>query len=284
MHSNAFVALVLLVVAITASATYGDVVTVEPTEPRWGQTITVTYDTRADGAIFLPTDDVRLVAFSYQREMARQIPCPVTRDGDRLVARLPIESGMSAMTLYFVSRHKYDQTNATSIMVNDADGTPAPGAHLQQMFNAGDDWEANFDREMTLHPDSLYAYRQKWFIAGAFAPDRLKPMVETDLAALEMLTGKDPIEWLYVQVFGRMALGDEPAGRAALLELFEQHSEAFLADVANRDYRYACYGQSITGEGPDAVTAAMFEAMKRLPTSPLARENALTPVHHSLIH
>ncbi|MHC4991712.1 MAG: TlpA family protein disulfide reductase, partial [Planctomycetota bacterium] len=110
---------------------------------------------------------------------------------------------------------------------------------------------------------------------GALDPESQAPMIREDLAALERMPDKDPAEWLYVQVFGRMSLGAEPAARAALLGLLEQHGDAFVTFLAHNDYEYQCFSQGITGEGPDHVAAATRAAMVRHPGSPLSRDRAI---------
>ena len=52
--------------------------------------------------------------------------------------------------------------------------------------------------------------------ARAEGRDFIRAIIAEDLRTLEAHDGNDPVEWAYVQVFGRMTLGDEPAGRRAI--------------------------------------------------------------------
>jgi peroxiredoxin len=254
----------------------GQVMTIEPQPPRWGDKLVVTYDTSADGAQILPSQRARLVAFVYAGDDARQQPFELERQGALRIGRIPIEDGMSYLRLYLVTPNGFDRQHTAETMVLRRDGRPARGAHAATLFAAGPErYLEIFEKEMALYPDNYAAYREKWFAAKAFDPQGGREIIEADLARLSDEIDGRPVGWMYAQAFGLMSLGREEDARAIVLDLLGHHPEHSFALHAVRSYEYEAFAQQIKGAGPEEVEAAKREAIEKHPHSPLARDAML---------
>ncbi|MCZ6837573.1 MAG: TlpA disulfide reductase family protein [Planctomycetota bacterium] len=267
---------ITLILVLCNGSAQAQTLTIEPAEPRWGETITITYDTGAENAFIRPTDEARLVVNIYVRGNVQQRVYPVLRDGALLRATVFIEEGFSFLKFHMVNLDGQDEKHTLDLVIRKPDGVPAPGAHLQSMFAAGSEgWVEQFELEIGLYPENIDAYRQKWFVGGMYLKNGSQAMIEADLEALEARAQRPEIEWLYIQVFGRMSLGDEPAARAFLLDLLERFGDHPLTQAALGDYKYQCFARGIKGEGPDSVAKAKSDCISRFPASPLARKEAM---------
>ena len=270
---------VLIIASISSCLAWsaaGQVMTLDPEQPRWGDELVVTYDTSADGARILASQRVRLVAFVHAGDESEQEAFEIERKGPLLIGRIPIEEGMSYLQLYLVTPSGFDQRNTAETMVLRPDGQPARGAYVQKLFSAGPEGYLDvFEKEMALYPDHYAAYREKWFAAKAFDPNGGKEIIEADLAKLSDEIEDRPVAWMYAQAFGLMSLGREEDARAIVLDLLGHHPEHFLTQRAVRSYDYEVFAQQVRGAGPEEVEAAQREAIEKHPHSPLARDSML---------
>jgi thiol-disulfide isomerase/thioredoxin len=270
----------ILLVLVIAAGAEAQVASVEPAEARWGDTLTLTYDPAVEGSALTIDDEVYLVAFVHRGDASEQAWRPARLVDGRFTTRFEVEPGVSSLSFFFVSLAGYDRNVRVEVPVTRPDGSAPLGAHLQRMFAAGNDEYLDvFELEMQHHPEHYGAYRTKWFVVGAYEPDRLTEMVREDLDALAGSVETRPAGYLWALVYGHMLLDEEPKARAALLELLEAAPASFEAYRAFRDYDYHVFSKSLEGEGPEIVAAAGRKAVAREPASPLAREQALSLAH-----
>lgn len=269
-----FLLLGLVLLSLTCQ---GQVARITPEQPKWGDTVRVTYDPNAEGAVFLPGDDV-YAAFQIRLENGVDQKCiEMRKTGDILTAEMIVEEGMAYLDIYFITLEKWDQKTSLSTMIELKEGVPARGANQHQMVSSSpDEYMDYFRKEREAYPDNFALFRDKWFIQGAFDKANLISTVKKDLADLENNVSKPSAEWLYALSYGHMLLGQEPEARKVLRTLVNDFPKSFYTGYAISSYDYQAFSQGMKGEGPEEVKTMKKRLFAENPLSWFAREQILS--------
>ena len=105
-----------------------------PQQPKWGDSLEVTYNPGAPKAAFAPGDEVFAIYFFPPRDRKGWVR--LEKKGDVLKGRIPIEKDTGYITVHFITREGWDRNAQLGIMVRRTDGQPARGAYRQEMLNS----------------------------------------------------------------------------------------------------------------------------------------------------
>jgi len=252
----------------------GQVAKIKPEKLQWGDTAKVTYDPTAEGAVFLPGDEVYIL-YSVSGE---KTPAQKWKKMEKVDAvfscELPIETGMGFLTIYFISLESWDRNAALSAMIYREDGVPARGANEQKMLTVSPkEYLEYFKKERDLYPDNYAVFRTKWFLQGGFDKENLIASVKQDMENLESKMSESTDELLFSMTYGYMLLDNEPAARKTLKIMAEKYPRFFYTGYAFRNYDYQVFSKQLQGEGPEEVKNMKKRLLKLYPDSQFARDN-----------
>jgi peroxiredoxin len=257
-----------LIAAGSITKPAAEITTWTPQQPKWGESLEVTYDPGAPKAAFLPGDEVYAIYFFPPSDQKGWIR--LEKEGDVLKGRIPIEKDAGYITVHFITREGWDRNAQLGIMVRRTDGQPARGAYRQEMLNAfsPETYLSIFEKERSLYPDSYAVYRDKWFMEGALKRNELKAIVEKDLPALEEAAAQEEsAELLYALSYGNLLLDREEAGRKLLARMVEIYPADFYTTYAFSNYNYQVLSKQWKGEGPEAVKQLAIGLIVEDPTA-----------------
>jgi thiol-disulfide isomerase/thioredoxin len=224
----------------------------DPAAPKVGQTVILRYFLNAPGANFKRTDTVYVSVFLGLSDHGnRKLVVELKPVGDALEAPLTLPDNAAHIQAFFVTRRASDRKAYLSAKVLNADGKPARNS---QASDFGKNYQESIAKELEMYPDNYYAYRSKWFQAGAFDKENFPRMLEADMAKLTTLS-VDPPELLATLVYGHALQKNEPASRATLKLLVANHPGSPLVARGFSDYEYQVFSNQWKGAGPDEVTA-----------------------------
>lgn len=255
---------------------YAQIAKMMPEQPKWGDTIQVTYDPKAEGAAFLPGDEVYAILHISLEEGATQKWIELRKTGELFIGEIPVEKSMAYLNIYFITREKWDQKTSLSAAVHREEGVLAQGANQQMMISSSPDTYLDyFRKERELYPDNLAVFRDKWFFQGAVDKANLLSTVEEDMAVLKKRLSEPAVDLLYSLSYGHMLLGQEPEARDMIRTLVEKYPQSFYTKFAIASYEYQVLSQGIKGEGPEQVKTIKKRLLTENPRSLFAREQIL---------
>ena len=263
---------VTIFMTLGAAAGAGAIVSYSPAEPRWGDTVVVTYDPGAPKAAFALDDEVFLVYGQPPRFAMRRLK--LEREGDVLVGRVAVEDGAAFLRAYIVGRHRYDRNSALGVLVFRPDGTPARDAwHQKLLFDFSPETYMDcFAKERKSYPDNFSVYRDKWTLDGVVKKAEFPAILEKDLAEIEKsASGQGSPSFLAALAYGHWRAGREEAGRRWLSRLIETAPGDILTAQAVSDYFYQALSQRWTSEGRAEVLEAGVKLVARDPKAAGAR-------------
>jgi len=247
-----------------------------PQQPKWGDTVRITYDFKAEGAAFLPGDEVYAILHITLGKGAVQKWIKMRKTGDVFSGEIPVEKGMAYLSAYFITLENWDRKASLSAAVNREEGIPARGANQQMMISSSpEEYLEYFKKERDLYPDNFAVFRDKWFIQGAFDKANLFATVEKELAVLGKNLSDPSDELLYSLSYGHLLLGQEPEARSIIRMLAEKYPQSFYTAYAISSYEYQVFSQGIKGEGPEEVKRMKKKILIENPRTRLAREQIL---------
>jgi len=157
----------------------GEVAGALPGQPKYGDTITFSYDAEAPGATLTGADQLK-VELLWVRATGRPtvIELPMERDGEQWEATVDLTDKTVVSALYrFTSGDKTDDGNGRSwdLLVYGDDGRPVESAHLMNGYTLGNPNYYGFSRpadialalsevgaELTQYPSNLKARTARW--------------------------------------------------------------------------------------------------------------------------
>ncbi|HKQ78984.1 MAG TPA: TlpA disulfide reductase family protein [Blastocatellia bacterium] len=269
--------LTALTISFTATITIaiGQVVTTEPTKPKWGETLKITYNPEAPGAKFTPDQVVKVRVYqsiSGAGEPSEQT-ITLVKSENVLTAEVKVEPNVGNLQLGF-SRPtgEFDPRAQKILPVYRTDGQPARGAHLALASANPKNYREEVANELALYPDNYGAYRTKWWLGSMVDQKNIKEVIQADINEVAPKIEGEPASWLYALTFGYLQLKEEAKSRAALRRLKEKYPDASQFERALADYWYQSVTQRLTGEGPAEVFGMIYDVMRRKPTSDFARQ------------
>jgi len=251
----------------------GQVATIIPEQPKWGEMLRVTYDHKAEGAAFLPGDDVYAVFHISLEDGADQKWIEMEKTGDVFSCEIIVEEGMAFLAIYFITLENWDQKAMLSTMIDRTEGVPARGANQQKMISSSpDEYMNHFQKEREHYPDNFAVFRDKWFLQGAMDKANLVANVKKDMAVLMDKKFIESDEWLYSLSYGHMLLDQEPEARKVLRTLVDSFPQSYYTGFAISNYDYQVFSKGIKGEGPEEVKKMKKNLLTESPLSRFVRE------------
>ena len=248
-----------------------------PEKPRWGDTITVTYDPSAKGAKFLPGDslyayyDLKLLKSSRTGWMKMDL-----KNG-KLTCEIAVPEGASFIYVYFITMDGCDEKAYLSSMLFRRDGVPAEKAWLWKMAadSSETDYLEMFKNERRLYPEEYLVYRNKWWSDVNSKKSDLKTIVSREIQDLKKPGVKESPGLLWALSCGYLLLDDEKGCREILARMVRLYPNSEETPWALNEYDYQTFSKQFKGEGPEEVKRLKLELARKNPTSKTLRDYIL---------
>jgi peroxiredoxin len=265
----------LLVIFLTcAGNVFGQVARIEPVQPKWGTTLTVTYNPKAEGAKLSADDDINISCLLSFPDHTERTTAKMNRAGDVLKYELAVRPNVARVLCDFMTLNDSDRKAAVSAIVYRPDGVAAKGAYQSKIF--GKQYREMAEKELALYPDNYSVYRDKWFAASGSDKTNYLAVVKADVERLTTDVKAQPADLLYSLSYGYMLLQQEEKSREMLKTLVKQYPTSPLIFPAFSDYEYQVYSQQIKGEGPIEIGKLKRDLVQQYPDSELARATVLS--------
>ncbi|HEX8999034.1 MAG TPA: redoxin domain-containing protein [Blastocatellia bacterium] len=259
-----------------ASETFAQVSRLEPEQPRWGQTLTITYDAAAPGAKFSAEDQIYIAAKLTFPDHSENISARMVKVEKRHRFELKVKENSASIAIHFITMSGGwdEQAYATSIVFR-ADGQPARGA-LASKIPSGR-YQEYFKQETTLYPDNYSAYRAKWLTASLVESEKAGGIINADL---KRLSRKDETaELLSALSIGYLLIGREDKSRELIRQLVSRFPDSPFTGQAIGDYEEQIANQHLELAGADGraeVSRLKLEVIKANSAAEFARNASLT--------
>ena len=256
---------------------FGQVTRLDPAEPAWGDTLTVTYDTEAEEAVLTGVDDIyALCRLVYSDHAFKEFSVQLEKKGSRYLHSIPVEEGLAYVDFSFFSFESVDARAFTTKGILRSDGRRArQGAYLNTI-RFSDDPEEEFRKEIELYPDNYIAYKERWFTA--MRPSRrdegppVDVMIKADMKKLQSVTAKRSPEMLFALSFGHLFLLQEEEGQQAFKELLDEYPQSPLVSPVVRNLRIHAFEEIVPDEEMEDVNRVVREYVRNHPETRTARE------------
>jgi len=273
----AFIAIFILSFAPAAA---GGPAKLVPYSPKWGDTVTVTYDPAVKGAKFLPGDtilvyyELKFPGFSKNGRAKM-----VAKDGT-FKCDIRIPEGASFIFLFFLTLDDSDQNAELRSMIFRRDGAPAEGAWMWQlrMESSEAGYMNAFQNERKLYPANYLVYRSKWWADANFKKESLKAIVGREIEALKKPGIKVSPGLLGALSCGYLFLDDEKASREVLRRMVRMYPDSEDTAEALREYDYHAFSGQFQGEGPEEIKRLKLDLLRRDPASKTLRDYILLSI------
>ncbi len=266
----------VIILSFAASAADGPA-KLAPENPKWGDTVTVTYDPAVKGAKFLPGDTIYIYYELKFPEFSKNGWAKMdTKDG-MFKCNIRIPEGASFIYISFMTMDGSDQNAVLRSMIFRQDGVPAKGAWLWKI--ASDYSETGyleaFKNERKLYPDNYLVFRSKWLADGAFKKNDQKAIIGREMGALKKRGIKESPGLLWSLSCGYLFLDDEKASREVLRRMVQTYPDREDTVEALIEYDYQAFSKQFKEEGPEEVNQLKLELLRRNPRSKNLRDYIL---------
>lgn len=272
-----FISLTVIIVLLFAPSAAGGPAKLAPEKPKWGDTVTVTYDPGIEGAKFLPGDTIYIYYELKFPEFSKNGWAKMDAKDGTFKCDIMIPEGASFIYMYFITMDGSDQNAALSSMIFRKDGIPAEGAWLWKMawdYSETGYLEA-FKNERKLYPENYLVYRSKWWADANFKKDDLKAIVSKEIGALKKKGIKESSGLLWALSCGYLLLDDEKASREVLRRMVQVYPDREDTVWALHEYDNQVYYKQLQGEGPEEVNRLKLELLQKNPRSKNLRDYIL---------
>jgi len=257
-----------LIILISGAGARSQVVTVEPQKPKHGDTLTVTYNPNAEGAVLKSGDDVYVIVGTYYTHGIEGFITKMSKEGAVFKYEFRLRQPVAAVQFNFLTLHEWQERNYYNTLVYRPDGEPVKGAYQSKIQSKG--WQMAAS-ELALYPDNYAAYFEKWRWAGIQNRDGQMALVKDDMARLTALTKDRPADLLCALSYGYMLLKQEEKSREMIRALNSRYpSSPFTANAINT-YSGLASAQQVNGEGPEEVKRIRWDLIQRYPGTEMAR-------------
>ena len=252
------------------------VATFEPERPVAGAAVTLAYDTEAPGAALGAEETIYASIWYWDTEHDHHRAVVALRPaGKRFAGTWQVPSGAAVLTVTFTTLREADGATAIQVLVRRGDGEPVRTAWEQSMLSGRlpRNYLDLFTREVALYPDNFAAYRNKWFVAGAYDRETRRATIEKDLRRLAKKIRGEPVEGLYALAVGQVWLADEARALTTLRRMVALYPGAPLTAAALSAYAYEAYAQSWPAAGRDEMAALRRQILVRYPEAQATRND-----------
>ncbi|MBL8189280.1 MAG: redoxin domain-containing protein [Acidobacteria bacterium] len=238
----------------------------EPAQPRWGQTLTISYDSATQGAKFSAADDV----YGYVRlkfpDHVEHFALRMAKVGKQHRAEFKVKDNVAEIGVHFLTLGGgWDEWAYTTVAVHRADGQLARGA-LVSKISSGRYLEF-FKQETALYPDNYSAYRAKWETAALIDAKKAAGEIQADLKRLSRLP--ENAELLYALSFGYLLTGREADSVIAIRRLAGDYASSPFAGLAIKDYEEQI--ENLPAADRSEVARLKLQILRANPASEFAR-------------
>ena len=262
--------LLLLILLGSMSSVFGQVAKIEPEQPKWGATLTVTYNAKAEGAKLTVNDEVYVSALLTFSDHFERLTAKMSRVGEVFKYEFPVPQNLASAQFWFITLHGWDDKEQVRTMIYRPDGQPARGAYQSKIL--GKQYREIAEKELALYPDNYLAYRDKWFAAYNLDKANYQTLVKADLERLIAEVKGQPAELLYSLSYGYMILHQEEKAREMLKALVKQYPTSPWINSAFSNYGYEVFSQQLKGDGPQEMEKLRRELIERYPETEMARQ------------
>jgi peroxiredoxin/tetratricopeptide (TPR) repeat protein len=268
---------VIVCLIVCWRTTCSQVTAINPAQPRWGQTLTITYDTAAAGAKFTTDDDVYVALRLSFPGHSENASARMTKTGKLFKVEFPIKESLANIAAHFIAPRGsndggWDEAAYTTAMIYRADGKPARGAYAGRI-NARR-YRELFDQEIALYPDNYSAYRSKWSAAALIESDGAVGLIKNELGTLSRVSN-ETAELLSALSFGYLTLGREEKGLELIRKLFGKYPDDLYTAQAISDYERLTVERNLPGAASPEIAKLKREVIRRSPQTGFAREAAI---------
>jgi peroxiredoxin len=266
----------VLILSFAASAADGPT-KLAPEKPKWGDTVTVTYDPSVKGAKFLAGDTIYIYYELKFPEFSKNGWQKMDAKDGNFQCDIGIPEGASFIYINFMTMDGSDQNALLMSMIFRQDGVPAEGAWLWKLSSDSSEtgYLDAFKNERKLYPDNYLVYRYKWWADANFKKDDLKAIIGREIGALKKRGVKESPGLLWALSCGYLILDDEKAGRDVLRRMVQMYPDSKDTVEALREYDYQSFSKQFKGEGPEEVNRLKLELLRRDPRSKNLRDYIL---------
>jgi peroxiredoxin len=273
---------------LVPTQSFAQVVKFSPESPKWGDTVTFTYDSKSEGAKFTVNDDVYVVVTVRGEDYSeKNLSGKMKRNGDAFVYDVTIDEPAAFIIASFITLDKFDNKNSAKFMVLNRSGKPARNARFNMIYSQNPmpmtDRARWIEEELKAYPDNFPVYQFKW-MSGGTPKDNSGIVVTTradrertvrdDLEKIKKLTKGETIEFLHAQFFASFFLQDEKELKNTLFQIAEKYPQTELGGKCFEEYsKWELLNQlkNTTPEELAAVTALKKKMVAEHPESPFAR-------------
>ncbi len=225
--------LIFILLLLLAAVAQAQVSSLQPAQPRWGQALTIVYDSAMTSAKFSATDEVYVCAKLTFPDHSENLTLRMAKAGKQHRAELKLKEGVAEISVHFISLTEgWDEWAYTASAVYRSDGQPARGAFVSKISSGR--YLEFFKQETALYPDNYSAYRMKWETATLIDAKKAAGEINADLRLLTRKT--ESSELLYALSFGYLLTGREADSREAIRRLAANFVASPFAGLAVKDY------------------------------------------------
>ena len=249
------------------TVTQAQVSSLQPAQPRWGQSVTVVYDSAAQGAKFSAEDEVYVCVRLTFPDHVENFAVRMVKAGKQHRAELKLKDGVAEVGVHFITLGGgWDEWAYTTSAVYRSDGQPARGAFVGKISSGR--YLEFFKREIELYPDNYSAYRMKLEVAALIDAKKAVGEISADVRSLSRKP--ESAELLYALSFGYLLTGREAESRAAIRRLAASFAASPFAGLAVKDYEDQIANLP-PGDGLAEVAKLKLEIIRANPASDFAR-------------
>ena len=269
-----FAAVLILSSALSAA---GGPAKLTPENPKWGDTVTLTYDPAVKGAKFLPGDTVYIYYALKFPEFSKNGWAKMDAKDGTFKCDIRIPEGASFILVNFMTMDGCDQSADLRSMIFRPDGVAAEEAWQWKMASDGSEtgYLEAFNNERKLYPGNYSVYRSKWWMDANFMKADQKAIVGREIAALKKRDIKESPGLLWSLSCGYLFLDDEKASREVLRRMVRIYPDKEDTAEGLREYDYQEFSKQIKGEGPEEIKQLKLELLRRNPGSKILRDYIL---------
>jgi peroxiredoxin len=267
---------VVFVLSFTASAAGGPA-KLAPEKPKWGDTVSVSYDPAAEGAKFLAGDTIYIYYTLRFPEFSKNGWQKMDAKDGTFKCDIRIPEGASFIYINFMTMDSCDQNADLRSMIFRQDGVPAEGAWMckLRMESSEAGYLEAFKNERKLYPDNYLVYQYKWWTDANFKKDELKAIVSREIGALKKQGIEESSGLLWALCSGYLFLDDEKASREVLRRMVQMYPDRENTVEALREYDYQAFSKQFKEEGPEEVNQLKLELLRKDPKSKNLRDYIL---------
>lgn len=248
----------------TASA---QVSRLEPAQPRWGQAVTVGYDSAATGAKFSAEDEVYACVRLTFPDHVENFAVRMTKVGKQHRAEFKLKEGVAEVGVHFITLGGgWDEWAYTTTSAYRGDGQLARGALISKISSSR--YLEVFKQEISLYPDDYSAYRAKWETAALVDPKKAGGEINADIKRLSRVP--ESAELLYALSLGYLLTGREVESRAAIQRLATNFSASPFTGLAIQDYEDQIANFAAVNSGKSEIARLKLDVIRANPNSDFA--------------